>query len=107
MRSIRCRIVLPKPPRPAMAGVPNSRAHRSGPRWLFHFAERDAKGHRRRPTMANETTVNTKPLKATDAAEDKGKYFAITIEHIDVTKNDSIVPLVQAMAHMAYSSRDL
>src|SRR3954469_23228676 len=57
--------------------------------------------------MANETTLNTKPLKATDAAEDKGKYFAITIEHIDMTKSPGVVPNVQAMAHMAYSARDL
>src|SRR5690606_8901322 len=29
------------------------------------------------------------------------------IQHIDVTKNPGIVPIVEAMAHMAYSSRDL
>src|SRR5690606_23977155 len=29
------------------------------------------------------------------------------IQHIDVTKNPGIVPIVEAMQHMAYSSRDL
>src|SRR4051812_36368412 len=33
--------------------------------------------------------------------------MASTIEHIDVTKNPGIVPLVDAMQHMAYSARDL
>src|SRR5436190_20686139 len=55
--------------------------------------------------MANDT-LNTKPLKANEDA-DKGKYLGRTIEHIDVTKNPGIVPVVEAMAHMAYSSRDL
>jgi deoxyhypusine synthase len=50
--------------------------------------------------------LNTTPLKAKENA-DKSKYFNKTIEHIDVTKNPGIVPLVDAMQHMAYSSRDL
>jgi deoxyhypusine synthase len=50
--------------------------------------------------------LNVKPLKANENA-DKSKYFNKTIEHIDVTKNAAIVPLVDAMQHMAYSSRDL
>src|SRR3954471_20235954 len=50
--------------------------------------------------------LNTKPLKANESA-DKSKYLGKTIEHIDVTKNPGIVPVVEAMAHMAFSSRDL
>src|SRR6478736_571082 len=59
--------------------------------------------------MANEReqTLNVKPLKATADAAGKAKYFGKTIEHVDVTKNPGIVPLVDAMQHMAYSSRDL
>ena len=56
--------------------------------------------------MAHDQTLNTKPLKANENA-DKGKYLGKTIEHIDVTKNPGIVPVVEAMQHMAYSSRDL
>ncbi len=55
----------------------------------------------------NDQTLNTKPLKATADAAGKAKYFGKTIEHVDVTKNPGIVPLVDAMQHMAYSSRDL
>src|SRR4051812_17509629 len=50
--------------------------------------------------------LNTKPLKATQDA-DKSKYLGKTIEHIDITKNPGIVPVVEAMGHMAFSSRDL
>lgn len=50
--------------------------------------------------------LNTKPLKANDNA-DKSKYLGKTVEHIDVTKMPGIVPVVEAMEHMAYSSRDL
>jgi deoxyhypusine synthase len=56
--------------------------------------------------MANEPTLNTKPLKANESA-DKSKFLGKTIEHIDITKNPGILPLVDAMQHMAYSSRDL
>jgi deoxyhypusine synthase len=55
----------------------------------------------------NDTTLNTKPLKATADAADKSKYFGKTIEHIDITRNPGIVPVVEAMGRMAYSSRDL
>src|SRR5947209_15544070 len=54
----------------------------------------------------SKDTLNTKPLKANEEA-DKGKYLGRTIEHIDVTKNPGIVPVVEAMKHMAFSSRDL
>ena len=56
--------------------------------------------------MAHDKTLNTKPLKANENA-DKAKHLGRTIEHIDVTKNPGIVPVVEAMQHMAYSSRDL
>src|SRR5688572_26395888 len=57
--------------------------------------------------MANETTLNTKPLKATDAGE-KSKFLQNgEIEHFDVTKMPGIVQVVEAMQHMAYSARDL
>jgi deoxyhypusine synthase len=55
----------------------------------------------------NESKLNTTPLKAT-AKSDKQKFLqAGTIEHIDVTTNSGIVPIVDAMKHMAFSSRDL
>src|SRR3954453_18400933 len=57
--------------------------------------------------MAHDNTLNVKPLKATADAADKSKYFQKTIEHIDVTKNPGIVPVVDAMQHMAFSGRDL
>src|SRR6476661_2921562 len=53
-----------------------------------------------------DNTLNTKPLKANEDA-DKSKYLGKTIEHIDILKNPGIVPVVEAMAHMAFSSRDL
>ncbi|MCC6422788.1 MAG: deoxyhypusine synthase [Phycisphaerales bacterium] len=57
--------------------------------------------------MATDKTLNTQPLKATDAAG-KQKFVQFgTIEHVDVTKMAGIVPLVEAMKHMAYSARDL
>src|SRR3954463_12327276 len=55
--------------------------------------------------MANES-LNIKPLKATQTA-DKKEFLKQTIEHIDVTKNPGIVPVVDAMGRMAFSSRDL
>ena len=55
----------------------------------------------------NETTVNTTPMKAKQAAA-KEKFLQLgTIQHIDVTKNAGIVPVVEAMQHMAFSARDL
>jgi deoxyhypusine synthase len=51
-------------------------------------------------------SLNTTPLKAS-SSQDKDKFFSRTIEHIDITKLAGIVPAVEAMQHMAYSSRDL
>jgi deoxyhypusine synthase len=39
--------------------------------------------------------------------EKKQQYLNKTIQHIDITKQTNIVPLVDAMQHMAYSARDL
>ncbi len=50
--------------------------------------------------------LNTKPLKATQSSE-KRKYLDQVIQHIDITRNAGIVPVVEAMRHMAFSSRDL
>src|SRR5688572_13494119 len=52
-------------------------------------------------------SLNTKPLKATHSSDEKRKFLGKTIQHIDVTKQPGIVPLVESMQHMAYSSRDL
>src|SRR5678816_2668876 len=57
--------------------------------------------------MANDQTLNTTPMKAKHDAAAKKKFLGKTIEHIDVTKNPGIVPVVEAMRHMAFSSRDL
>src|SRR5678815_6135053 len=57
--------------------------------------------------MANDQTLNTTPMKAKHDAEAKKKFLGKTIEHIDITKNAGIVPVVEAMGHMAFSSRDL
>jgi deoxyhypusine synthase len=52
--------------------------------------------------------ANKKPMKAKSTARSsKKKFLNAQIQHIDVTKLPGIVPLVDAMAHMAYSSRDL
>ena len=40
------------------------------------------------------------------AKQNKRDYLAQTIEHIDITKLN-VVPVVEAMQHMAYSARDL
>jgi deoxyhypusine synthase len=57
--------------------------------------------------MSNsDFTFNATPLKAKHA-EEKRKYLDKTIRHIDITANPGIVPLVDAMQHMAFSSRDL
>src|SRR5215204_3828830 len=55
----------------------------------------------------NDQTLNTTPLKAKHDAAAKKKFLGKTIEHIDITKNPGIVPIVDAMQHMAFSSRDL
>src|SRR6476646_2454627 len=54
-----------------------------------------------------QTTVNTTPMKATQTAQ-KQKFLQLgNINHIDVTKNPGIVPVVDAMKTMAFSARDL
>src|SRR6476646_3549569 len=54
-----------------------------------------------------QTTVNTTPMKATQTAQ-KQKFLQLgNINHIDVTKNPGIVPVVDAMKGMAFSARDL
>src|SRR2546423_9317298 len=53
-------------------------------------------------------TTNKKPMKArTNGKPQKRKFLARTIEHVDITRLTGIVPVVDAMQHMAYSSRDL
>ncbi len=57
--------------------------------------------------MSNEINVNTTPMKA-KATTAKQKFLQLgIIQHIDVTKMTGIVPVVEAMQHMAFSARDL
>jgi deoxyhypusine synthase len=56
--------------------------------------------------MANEPTLNLKPLKATHT-EDKQKFLGQTVEHFDITQHPGIVGVVDGMKNMAFSSRDL
>jgi deoxyhypusine synthase len=52
--------------------------------------------------------ANKKPMKAkTGAKASKKKFLNAQIEHIDITKMNGIVPIVESMQHMAYSARDL
>ena len=52
--------------------------------------------------------ANKKPMKAKLSAKAaKKRFLSRTIEHIDITKMPGIVPVVDAMQHMAYSARDL
>jgi deoxyhypusine synthase len=52
--------------------------------------------------------LNKKAMKSKATAKAaKKKFLGKTIEHIDVTKMQGIVPVVDAMQHMAYSARDL
>ena len=53
-----------------------------------------------------DQTLNTTPLKAKHDAEAKKKFLGKTVEHIDVTKTPQIVQVVEAMGHMAFSSRE-
>ena len=55
----------------------------------------------------NDQTLNTTPMKAKHDADAKRKFLGQTVEHIDVTKTPQIVQVVEAMGHMAFSSRDL
>src|SRR3954471_21275225 len=59
--------------------------------------------------MSNESQMNVKPLKASQSGAATKKDFLAhgTIQHIDVTKNAGIVPVVEAMQDMAFSARDL
>ncbi len=50
---------------------------------------------------------NHKTFKATAAHEGKDQYKKDVIQHIDITKQPGIVPLVDSMKHMAFSGRDL
>src|SRR5437763_599420 len=52
--------------------------------------------------------ANKKPMKAkTTARAAKKKFLGAQIQRIDITRLPGIVPVVESMAHMAYSSRDL
>src|SRR6059058_3956459 len=52
--------------------------------------------------------ANKKPMKAKQSAKAaKKKFLGAQIQHIDITKLNGIVPIVESMQHMAYSSRDL
>src|SRR5689334_23342882 len=59
--------------------------------------------------MAHDNkSLNTTPLKANYEAETKKAFLSLgTIDHIDITKNTGIVPMVDAMKTMAFSARDL
>lgn len=52
--------------------------------------------------------LNVTPMKATQAS-DKSRFIneSNIVKHIDITQNQGILPLVESMAHLAYSSRDL
>src|SRR3954464_15803808 len=52
--------------------------------------------------------LNKKAMKSKASGKAaKKKFLNKTIEHIDITKMNGIVPVVDAMANMAYSARDL
>jgi len=52
--------------------------------------------------------LNKKAMKARQSGKAaKRKFLSKTIEHIDITRMTGIVPVVEAMQHMAYSARDL
>ncbi len=54
-----------------------------------------------------DTSFNAVPLKAKHAAE-KAKFLGEgTIQHIDITTQPGILPLVESMQHLAFTSRDL
>src|ERR1700733_3184789 len=64
--------------------------HRSVPRWLFVF------GTETRSCIMSSQKKNPA----------KKELLSQTIEHIDITKLN-VLPIVEPMQHMAYSSRDL
>jgi len=43
---------------------------------------------------------------ATETRKNKSEFLQATIQHIDITRHN-VVPVVEAMSHMAYSARDL
>jgi len=52
--------------------------------------------------------MNVKPLKPRrPRREQEGFSCHGTIQHIDVTQNAGILPVVEAMQHMAFTARDL
>src|SRR2546421_10478155 len=52
--------------------------------------------------------LNKKAMKSKASSKAaKKKFLSKTIEHIDITRMQGIVPVVDAMANMAYSARDL
>ena len=59
--------------------------------------------------MAKKTNgkLNTTPLKSKNDAAAKKKFLGPVVEHIDITKQRGIVPVVEAMHQMAFSARDL
>ncbi len=59
--------------------------------------------------MATESSMNVKPLKATQAGAASKQDFLShgTIKHLDITKSPDVVTIVEGMQHMAYSARDL
>ena len=42
---------------------------------------------------------------ATETRKNKSEFLQATIQHIDITRHN-VVPVVEAMSHMAYSARD-
>ncbi len=59
--------------------------------------------------MSHENkTLNTTPLKANYIAATKQAFLSMgVVQHIDITTNGGIVPIVDAMKEMAFSARDL
>jgi deoxyhypusine synthase len=55
----------------------------------------------------SDKSFNAVPLKAKHAAAKKKFLKEGVIKHIDITANPGILPLVESMKHMAFSSRDL
>src|SRR5690606_974570 len=56
--------------------------------------------------MAQQHELNVTPLKASQT-QNKQKFLRDQIKHIDITTMQGIVPLVESMQHLAFSSRDL
>ncbi len=54
-----------------------------------------------------DSAFNATPLKAKHAAQKEKFLGEGTVAHIDITNQPGILPLVESMKHMAFSSRDL